>query len=323
MKRILLLAMMAVGLSACNSGYKFDLPKTTDNFGQSVTYNNKVDIIWIMDNSSSMAAAQANLSKQVPALASKLLSLKMDFHMAVISTSMSSSTAVVNGGRFLGNPTVLTNTTPNLAGVLQNWLVIGENGSALERGLESLEAVLQPNYLQGAGRGFWRQDALLVMIPFTNEDDKSSQAPSYYADMLDRIKPPYPDGSKGWMFNTISVTSLSGACKTNLNYAEISYRYLELANDSGGTMESICTQDFTTALSNIHARIVDFLTEYKLSKKPVISTITVTVNGVRIPSDAVNGWTYDSVKNSIHFHGASVPAADAQIAIDFKPASAN
>lgn len=323
MKRILLTATMALSLTACNTGYKFALPQTTDTFGQSVTYNNKVDIVWIMDNSSSMAAAQKNLSAQVPNLAAKLLSLKMDFHMAVISTSMASSTAVVNGGKFLGSPAVLTNTTPNLASVLANWLVIGEDGSAVERGLESLEAALQPSYLQGAGRGFWRSDALLVVIPFTNEDDKSAHDVSYYADMLDRMKTPFADGSRSWMFNSITVTSLTGACKTTQDYAEISYRYIDLVNQSGGTLESICTSDFTLAMSNIHARIVDVLTEYKLSKNPIESSIVVTVNGAVVPKDSVNGWTYDSVKNSVHFHGSRVPAADAVIAVDFKPASAN
>jgi hypothetical protein len=45
----------------------------------------------------------------------------------------------------------------------------------------------------------------------------------------------------------------------------------------------------------------------------------VTVNGVVVPQDPNNGWTYDPVANSIQFHGAAIPPQGADINVSFSP----
>jgi len=319
----LLAAMMATSLMACSSGVSFDLPQTSDNFGQSVTYNNKVDIVWIVDNSSSMLKHQQNLSNQIPDLVTKLNSLKMDYHMAVVTTSMGGTSP--DGGRFIGSPKYVTAGTPDLVNNLKNRMIVGEAGSNNERGLESMENALSSGYLANEGRGFFRDDALLVVIALSDEDDKSavSNPVSHYVNFLDGLKQPWVDGTRSWVFNFIGVLPTSTGCKTFNDYAEVGWTFVDIAKESGGVQESICTANLSTAITNIRARIYQILTDFKLSKIPVVESIVVKINGVVIPRSSVNGWDYIPANNSIRFYGSAVPAADASIKVDFKPKEAN
>lgn len=320
---ILLVALMSSGLMAC-SQVSFGLPPSSDNFGQNITYNNKVDILWIVDNSSSMLKHQQSLSAQVPDLVSKLNSLKMDYHMAVITTSMGGTNP--DGGRFIGTPKYVTASTPDLVNNLTNRMIAGEGGSNNERGLESMTTVLSNSYLANEGRGFFREDALLVVIALSDEDDKSSGASepvTPYVNFLDNLKRPWIDGTRSWVFNFIGVLSLNANCKTFNDYAEAGLKFMDLANISNGNQESICNSNLSSAVSNIRSRILQILTDFKLSKIPVIESITVKVNGVSVPRSNVNGWDYIEAKNTIRFYGSAVPAADSSIKIDFTPKEAN
>lgn len=310
-------------LMACSQSVRFDLPPASNSFGQNVTYNNKVDILWIVDNSSSMLKHQQNLSTQIPDLVSKLNSLKMDYHMAVVTTSMGGTNP--DGGRFIGTPKYVTAETPDLINNLKARMIVGEAGSNNERGLESMESALSNSYLSNEGRGFFRSDALLVVIALSDEDDKSAVTDPavYYTNFFDGLKQPWVDGSRSWVFNFIGVLPTSTNCSTFNDYAEAGLTFIDIAKVSGGVEESICSTNLSSAVSNIRARIYQILTDFKLSKVPLIETITVTINGQLIPRDSVNGWDYIPSINAIRFYGSAVPAADASIKVDFKPKDAN
>lgn len=317
------LLIVSTFLMACNQGVNFDLPPASNNFVQSITYNNKVDILWIVDNSSSMMKHQKDLSAQVPDLVGKLNELKMDYHMAVVTTSMGGANP--DGGKFIGSPKYLTSASPDLVNNLKNRMIVGEAGSNNERGLESMERALSPSYLANEGSGFLRNDALLVVIALSDEDDKGtvSNPVNHYVNLLDGLKQPWVDGSRSWLFSFIGVLPTSTNCKTFNDYSEAGLTFIDIAKASGGVQESICSSSLLTAVSNIRARIYQILTDFKLSKRPVIESITVNINGVSIPRSNVNGWDYIETLNVVRFYGSSVPAADASIKVDFKPTEAN
>ncbi|QDK38894.1 hypothetical protein [Bdellovibrio sp. NC01] len=313
-------------LMACAQDVKFGLPDTSQDFAQNITYNNKVDILWIMDNSSSMAKHQQNLSNAIPGMISKLNSLKMDYQMAVVTSSMGGT--VPNGGQFIGSPGIIKASTPNVSSVLASRLVVGQDGSDNERGLQSMETVLSSSYQANAGKGFLRPDALLVVIALSDEDDKSQSnattSIAHYTSFLDSIKTPYSDGSRSWVFNFIGILSLNGSCSTtSTDYKEVGESFLGLVDASGGTKDTLCNSDLTSAVTNIRARVLQILTDFKLSSKPVESTIVVKVNGVVIPRSTTNGWDYIAASRIVRFYGSAVPAADASIKVDFTPAEAN
>lgn len=315
-------AMMTVG---CSQGYQFDLPPAQQEFGQQVTYDKRIDVLFVVDNSSSMGVYQDKLAQQVPVLIDSLLSLKLDLHLGVATTSMGG--ALPNGGQLIGSPTFLTDQTSNLKTELVNRIKQGQNGSDLERGLDSLMKVISPAYYNGHGAGFFREGALFAIIVLSNEDDKSSDFSTVaaFANKLDQFKGFYDDGTRRWSLNFVGVQSLSGSCASSdlTDYKEPGVRWMELADLSSGVKASICESNYSVAVSNLRARIAHILTDFRLKTKPDLATVKVTINGVEIPRSTVNGWDYIESINAIRFYGTAVPPADASISVDFKPAAAN
>lgn len=321
---ILTCCCISLLLISCAQGVKFSLPDTSNSFAQDIAYNNKVDILWIMDNSSSMQKHQQDLSNQIPDMVSKLNSLKMDYHVAVITSSMGGTNP--NGGRFMGAPKFLTNSTSSLTSQLSSRLIVGKDGSNNTRALDSMEAVLSPNYTNTEGMGFLRDDALLVIIALSDGDDKSkseSVAVNYYKNFLNNIKPPHTDGSSSWIFNFIGVLQLNTTCTTFEDYSEPGLAFMGLVNASGGTMGSICSSSLPGAVANIRAKVIQILTDFKLSSKPIESTIVVKINSNVVPRSSTDGWDYIPNLNVIRFFGSYIPSADSLIKVDFKPLEAN
>ena len=77
-------------LSACNK-QQFVVPEESKSFEQAVTYNNKVDIVLMVDNSSSMDIYQNKLANQVPEMLSALDQVGMDYQIVVVTTDMRST----------------------------------------------------------------------------------------------------------------------------------------------------------------------------------------------------------------------------------------
>ncbi|MFP5518487.1 MAG: hypothetical protein ACLGGX_01185 [Bdellovibrionia bacterium] len=301
---------------ACEQHHVHNVESVTDDFVQKYTYNNKVDIVWVIDTSMTMAQHQTILAAQIPELVLQLNKLKMDYRMVAVSTDISPSGP---GGKFLGEPKVINAKTKNFEALLRQRIIFGETQSPMERGLESLRMTFDPYYLQTEGKGFLRPDAMLVVNVLSNEDDDSGQTAQYWADYFDSVKPRWVDGSRSWILNFIGVLAVNSGCSTFGNYAEPGALFMALADMSNGVKESICTTNLGKAVSNIRARLMEVITEYKLSRFPEVSSIVVRIDNILVPQDIINGWSYNERRNSIYFHGAWVPKADSKIVVDFVP----
>jgi hypothetical protein len=320
MKRIICAILLAISIIGCGK-QQFAVPPQSVDFAQTVTYNNKVDIVLMMDNSSSMSQYQTKFSDQVPAMLSSLDRLGMDYNIVVVTSDMRSGGS---GGMFVGSPKILNKNTPNLVNLLKSRVQQGQAGSDLERGLQSIQDVLSPNYLQNEGVGFLRSDALLAVIALSNEDDYSSSSIASLEQFFDTLKPKFKGTTQAWLMNFIGVPSLTSSCSTVLGgeYKEPGLRWIELANYSGGTVQAICDTSLAYAVDNVRKRIVEVLTDYYLSRRPKVETIVVKKNGVVVPKSTTDGWDYIQDKNLIRFYGNSVPSADETITVDFSPADA-
>ncbi|MFN8945029.1 MAG: hypothetical protein ACK5WZ_10450 [Pseudobdellovibrionaceae bacterium] len=330
MKKWIFLPFLSLVL-ACQEGQQFALEEQSQVFDQSAVYNNKVDVVFMVDDSSSMMDHQNRLANTIPTLIQKLLSLKLDMHFAVVNSNMGGNTngKSADGGKFLGSPRYLTNSTPNLAATLAARIKVGEGGSNNERGMESLVTALSAPYIINEGMGFLRQEAYLVVIALTDEEDYSpvpggsSQALNYYKNFFDQLKPQTLPGVKNWVMNVIGKLSLSTSCSSFSESGSISEPFISLATYSSGIKTSLCTSDLTGAVANINARLIEIITDYRLNKIPNVSTIRVLMNGVSVPQSTVNGWDYIPSVNAIRFYGSFIPKADANIKIDFTPDAPN
>lgn len=312
-------------LVSCGQNYKFDLPPSRDEHGAAATYNNKVDLIFIIDDSESMKYHHSTLANSIPGMIQRLLASKLDMHIAVITTSTGGAQFSENntGGRFLGTPKFLKSSDPDLANSLAQRLQPTQVGRDTELGMDSLFRVLSPSYLNGDGEGFLREEAWLAVIELTTEDDNTAGSSADWANKLDSLKPRFPSGDRSWVFNLIGTLDTSASCQTNpeWNYTERADKLIELANMSQGQMESVCSSNLASAVSNIRSRLVQIISEFKLSRVPDLATLKVYMNGVEVPKSSVNGWNYIPEKNSVRFYGTWLPSADANIRIDFTPAT--
>jgi hypothetical protein len=322
MKKVLF-SVIFLGLSTVGcSNQQFVIPPAEQSFPQTVTYNNKVDVLVMIDNSLSMDLYQNRLAAQAGSMIDTLNSYSMDYQIAVVTSDIISGG---NGGRFVGSsPLFLTSATPNLKTLLQARIKAGTNGHDVEQGMASIKKVLSPSYLAGEGKGFLREDALLAMIALTSEDDNSVGNVNDDISFFNQLKPPGKTSKQNWVLNFIGVDDLDSVCSSSAtsDYKEPGVRWIELAKHSGGKIESICESSLGVAANNIRARIVQIMTDFYLDREPLLESLSVTINGVKVPKDDSNGWQYFPEGNYIRFNGSSVPKATDRINISYKPASA-
>nr|BFD59195.1 hypothetical protein CKG001_13020 [Bdellovibrio sp. CKG001] len=336
-------AMMASAvalIAGCSKGtgsYSL-LDDGADYKQQAVFIPKQIDILWVIDNSGSMATSQDNLTQNFASFISRFQTYNYDFHMAVTTTeawrkqfdSTSTLARIKDGaGTNHSGVFVMDKNTPNLSDVFAINAKQGINGNGDERALSSIKETLLDAHNHTLG--FRRPEAFLAVIVVTDEEDFSSSSAQFsesysnpnlhtvqsYVDFMDQYV-----GSRNYSVNTIAI--LDDACKTSLNNTfterKIANRLIEMANLTGGVKASLCS-NFGQSLELISDSIIQLSSVFKLNREPQEDTITITVNGVSVPNDPVNGWTYDASNLTITFHGSSVPAADANITIDFYPKS--
>ncbi len=311
-----LIAICTLTSAGCSQS-NYSLPDESAQFAQTVNYNNKVDMIIMVDNSSSMSSYQNKLADQTASMISALNTFGMDYRIVVVTTDMRSGG---NGGSFVGSPKVLDNVTPDLVNVLKARIKQGNLGSDSERGIQSIEEALVKEV------GFLRSDALLAILSLSNEDDHSTNSNEHFIEFLDTMKPKLNGVTQSWILNFIGVPTLQSSCLTDGNTgAKIpGLRWIELAEHSGGLVQEICDTTLGDAVTNIRKRIESVMAEFPLGKKPIIESIKVTINGKVIPQSNTDGWEYIPEGFRIKLHGNAVPSSlTDMISIDFTPAEAS
>ncbi len=310
------LGALASGVVACNQ-QNFDKPAEQAQYGQKVTYNTDVDVLFVVDTSGAMSKHQRALASQMGSLIEAFNRTGLNYQFAVTTMDMSSGG---ERGRFRaeqGEPTVLKADTPNLVSLLAERIEAGEyDWQPLARAFEATRAALTGPLAEKDNAGFLRPNALLAVIYLSNEDDDSANED--WKKFFDQLRPALKYGGRSWVVQYMGVTTADPSCKSSAwGYYEPGLRFMDLAKTSGGAAVSICNGDMRAALSNVKARILEMMTEYVLPAKPVVDSIKVYVNNQLIPKSETDGWTYDATKNSVIFHGTAIPAQDSVIKVDF------
>jgi hypothetical protein len=309
--------ILVVFTAGCNT-QSFDKPAEVAVYGQKVTYNNQVDVLWVIDPTSQMGSKQQALASQVGMFVDSFNQTGLDYQMAVTTMDMSG-----NGekGAFVsqsGTPAILKKDTPNLVATLAGRIFVGEyDWQPLTRAQEAVKAALSnPTLVNGINAGFLRPNALLVMIFLSSGNDHS--APFNYKGWLDQLRPPLAYGDRSWVAQFMGVMPNDSTCKTAAwGYSEPGMAYIDLASYSGGAAESICDGDMRRALTNVKSRVLEMITAYPLPATVISSSIKVVINGQTVAKDPTNGWTYDATTNSVRFHGTAIPRPDATISVTF------
>lgn len=342
--RNFILAFGILFLSACSENSpSLSLLSDQNIFQQSPsTLNNKLDILWVIDNSGSMAPYQQNLADNFSAFITDFDTKGYDYRMAVTT----SDTWMVP---FFKNPTrpelarfkdgsganhsgvfVIESgaTGYNPINVFKINAKVGTSGNGDERAFSSMMVALKSDY----NTDFRRDDAYLAVIIVSDEDDFSHDKSFYlnnnynHADLHTVEKyvtelDSYTSSTAIYKKYSVSaIAVLDSACQqTNAQYSLIGQRYMQMVNLTNGIQGSICDANFSNSLQSIQQRIAELSTQFYLNRVPVPSTLRVYVNSNLIDEDGTNGWSYNSVSNSIVFHGSAIPSQGATIVVDFDP----
>jgi hypothetical protein len=163
----------------------------------------KVDLLFVIDNSNSMKDAQQSLAAGVGTLRAQLAvdGQAPDLHVAVVSTNVGADPSRANGcdgdgddgrllvrrectgidGTFLideaGAADRVTNYTGTFEDNLGCMLKLGTGGCGFEQPLESMRRALT----RPQNAGFLRDDALLAIVFVTDEDDCSASDPTLFS----------------------------------------------------------------------------------------------------------------------------------------------
>ncbi len=350
-KKIYLLATILGFLTVGCADHKFQLGADENGFTQSSkSLSVPIDILWVVDNSGSMATSQSQVATNVASFINKFKQTNFDFQIAVTTTAAYQSMSMFTGNQSLSRfrdgtdatahtgVFVIKPDTPNLESVFQTNILQGINGSPDERGFQSLQQTLLNT--QNAAEPFPRPGSYLAVIFLTDEEDFSwsgtaniqldgmggptpSNDPRVESiqvtlDLLDQVTNSTAD-RKNYMVSTIAI--FDQACLNQLSTAfsgrRIAERYAQLTDATGGVKASLC-DDFSGILTGITDTILIQTTKFYLTRIPIESSIQVIVNGVVVPS---SDWNYNADENSISFNANSIPDQDADIRVKFQPKS--
>jgi hypothetical protein len=203
------LAAVAPVLWACNAR-TLEKPNLTpeQTYGKTFqqTINRNVDMLFLVDDSSSMRLSQDNLNRNFPQFMTRLMDPPglPNIHVGVISSDMGagdgsvsgcdstggkngvfqytargtcSTTGLQDGQTFISNIGGVANYTGNLESVFTCIAALGEGGCGFEHQFASITRALGVDGFGGPpaeNAMFLRPDAYLVIVLITNEDDCSA-----------------------------------------------------------------------------------------------------------------------------------------------------
>lgn len=306
------IAAIALLASACNDRDLVQLDDYRPVTEIHVQGGGNIDVLWVIDNSGSMKEEQAKLADNFQQFVQFFFGLDYDFNMAVITTDLEDSSMQ---GRFQGP--VMHPNTPDLFTEFAQTVNVGTDGNKRECGLKAAQLALSEPLLSGPNAGFLREDALLAVIVVTDEDDCGSeddrppQPPvSEYVDFFNGLK-----ASPDLFSLSVIAGDLPNGCQSSVADAAPGYRYHEIVGATGGTIESICEEDFGPVLERLGTAISGFADEFEVTHEPADDTLSVQVDD-QVLEEGV-AWTYDPAQGQIQFLPDYVPAGCSTIRIDY------
>ncbi len=321
---------LTTALVACGNDSKLHRVQETDTFYQEVT--DKVDILWVVDNSLSMGDEQAELGSQINSFILGIEGTDLDWQMGVITTDMEDTS---QSGRLLGAPTILTPTTENYENKFYNLVTgAGLEGSDKEAGIDAAIQALSEPLASGYNAGFLREEAKLSVIFLSDENDCTNRGamsgmdgsacydkPDLLTSMAVLVKEYEAlKGDSRLLVSSIVGPPISAGCVG----AVPGPRYETMADAFGGIKASICESDFSSVMNELGLQSAGLYTSFRLSYAAVPESIEVFVDDVQVYEDTteVNGWTYDDSYQMLYFHGASIPTWGAEITVNYEVAGA-
>lgn len=325
------LLLLMLGAAACAPDNEIIKLEADDLFYQLEA--GKVDVLLMVDNSGSMAPYQEKLSTNFDLFLTYFIEGNVDYHIGVVTSSvvapvyvsgMSCTEAEVNAvppGGELVEGTYITPSTEDGDALFQELVSVGTCGSGYEMGLESAYLALTEPNLSGPNEGFLRDDAYLSVIFVTDEQDTSPLTVNGYINAFREVK-----GQRNRdVFNAsaLAVMDIEECSSQQVRSgAKEGSRYVDVAEQTGGVLGSICSDDFgdiVTELSLASSRLTD---TFYMSHLPDPKTLVVSVDGEDIDCEE-EIWHYELGEQNgaevglIIFERSAMPPPQSRISVAY------
>jgi len=285
----------------------------------------EVDILWMIDNSGSMADNQAALVEAFPSFINYFLGSGLDYHIGVTSSDIDGNYNGSQGKlRNVAGANYIEPDTQNPVGVYTAMAQMGTTGSGNEKGTGAVYDCLEQDR-DTFNAGFYRDEASLHTIIISDEPDSTPNN----VIPLDEFKGWYED-----LKHDPGDRTFSGIIDLN-----VGKDYKNVSDAVGGIVWDIQAADWEQVLDQLGVQAAGLKREYFLSHLPVAGTVKVSVDdytsganlkfteGFLDPETGLmtdttgdgypdGDWTYNPDRNSITF-ATYIPTALSTVVIDY------
>lgn len=270
-----------------------------------------VDVLWVIDDTGSMAAEQRALASSFPAFVQALTAQRIAYQLGVVVASVEGADA----GRLRGNPWIITPEADDPAAAFTRAVEVGTSGTSAEAGLGAVVLALAEPLRSGANRGFRRPGAALHVVVVSDADDASDAtlgADPATAFLEAMAAEAVADGAEV-RFSAVAGDVPDG-CTGTSGQAVAAVRYAQVVEALDGVFASICQADLGRVSGALGETSLVFPTAFALQAPAMPESISVVVDAVR----QLGGWTYLADPPSVVFDVA--PAADATVEVRYQVA---
>lgn len=266
----------------------------------------QVDVLFVVDDTASMAQEQSALAAEFEALAAQLDDAEIAWQVGAITTSMEGSEV----GWLQGSPWILTPQTRDREEAFAAMVQPGAKGNAQEAGLAAAIEAIRLSVPGGANAGFRREDAVFHVVFVSDADDQSD--PWLGADpvrtFLDFLAE--EERSTGLPARASAVVGLPPTgCTSATGTAQPAMRYTEVVQAASGVQVSICETDFAPLLEALGGASIAYQTQFWLRERPRVGSVRISLDG----ADLETGWSLDADLAVVRFEIAPPPGAILEI----------
>lgn len=308
----------------------------------------QVDVLFVMDDSGSMAEEQQSVVNSFSTFLQGFTAERIDYHIGIVATDSVNNQAwwtAQNGAyrhfpnvgpgsllAYEGSPRFMDTSLgrdETIREFRQNAL-LGTQGSGSETGLLTATLALGPT-LNGASAwnaGFIRPDAMLSVVIVSDEDESMGNTDTRYIKNVDPtgeqaridnfvsrlkdLKPNRPDLIRAdFVISPVGQNCTTAAAKGE-TYTKAYNKLYEGASQPAGKILNICS-DFSKDLGDLGAQIaVQAERRFKITKN-VEGELVVKLDGVTLSVSSSEGYTYNASTSEIEIHGLDLESKDGYV----------
>lgn len=261
-----------------------------------VKQNNRVDVLFVIDNSGSMAYEQKSMASRVSNFLSVLRGL--DYQIAITTTDPRNSVSYGDGQlvpmKGLTNKYILDSGMDEAQSrtVLSNTLQRSETGSGTEQAIYATtrmveRALAAPSSVYGQ---FFRNDSQFAVVVISDEDESANGAKNDPNFLLNLLRVNFTN--KALTFHSIIARPGDKACLNGEGYSA-GERYAAFSQLTGGVIGDVCAADYAAQAVGIAEGVRQTLKTITLSCAPVVDAtrqVVVMKDGVEYTgARTVNG----------------------------------